>query len=84
MAIELTNHRSGERFSFEFRPVEKMTDNIIGRTYLEHGKPVRVLVRWSGRGPRNVLIERGDGSRVVRPRWGLRRVTDPPRTDPGR
>ena len=25
-----------------------MTDNITGRTYLEHNKPVRVLARWSG------------------------------------
>jgi acetyl esterase len=49
-------------------------DNITGRTYLERGKPVVVLVRWSGKGPRNVLIEREDGSRVVRPFRGLRRI----------
>jgi hypothetical protein len=75
-----------------------MTDNITGRTYLERGKPVRVLVRWSGehaapwagiplvvlprangkppvrRGPQNVLIERADGSRVVRFFRGLHRL----------
>lgn len=41
--------------------------------YLERGKPVRFLKRWGpGGGPRNVLIEREDGSRVVRPFRGLR------------
>jgi hypothetical protein len=45
---------------------------VIGRTYLERGRPVVVLKRWSGRGQRNVLIEREDGSRVVRPFRGLR------------
>src|SRR3954447_17083296 len=34
---------------------------------------VRILVRGNGGGPRNVLIEREDGSRVVRPFRGLRR-----------
>jgi hypothetical protein len=47
---------------------------IVGRTYLERGKPVTVLIQWGpGGGPRNVLIERGDGSRTVRPFRGLRR-----------
>lgn len=50
---------------------------MTGRVYLEHGKPVTVLARWrSGapRGaPRNVLIERQDGSLVVRPFRGLRK-----------
>ena len=74
-----------------------VSDNITGRTYLENGRPVRVLVRWSSersapwsgiplvvlprtdgmphahRGPHNVLIEREDGSRVVRSFRGLRR-----------
>ncbi|WP_436758491.1 hypothetical protein [Streptosporangium sp. V21-05] len=45
---------------------------MIGRTYLERGKPVLVLIRWSGPGPRNVLIRRHDGSLVVRPFRGLR------------
>lgn len=46
---------------------------MIGKTYLERGKPVVVLVRWAGTGgPRNVLIERADGERVVRPFRGLR------------
>lgn len=48
-------------------------DNITGKTYLERGKPVVVLVRWRGKGPRNVLIQREDGSRVVRSFRGLRR-----------
>lgn len=48
---------------------------MVGRTYLERGSPVVVLVRWGkgAKGPRNVLIERADGSRVVRPFRGLRR-----------
>lgn len=45
---------------------------MIGRTYLERGRPVVVLKRWAGRGPRNVLIRRSDGSEVVRPFRGLR------------
>jgi acetyl esterase len=61
----------------------------MGQTYLERGQPVAVLIRWDTRrpsgasviwhrpprrnGPRNVLIERGDGSLVVRPFRGLRR-----------
>ncbi|WP_329087931.1 hypothetical protein [Streptosporangium sp. NBC_01469] len=48
---------------------------MIGRTYLERGKPVVVLIRWSGPGPRNVLIRREDNSLVVRPFRGLRRPT---------
>lgn len=51
---------------------------MIGRTYLERGRPVVVLIRWSkGGGSRNVLIQREDGTRVVRPFRGLRRVPDP-------
>jgi acetyl esterase len=48
-------------------------DRITGGRYLERGQPVTVLIRWSGKGPRNVLIQRADGSRVVRPFRGLRR-----------
>ena len=48
---------------------------MIGKTYLERGKPVTVLIRWKGKGPRNVLIQRQDGSRVVRPFRGLRKET---------
>lgn len=50
--------------------------SMIGRTYLERGWPVVVLIRWSGPGPRNVLIQRADGSKVVRPFRGLRRTTE--------
>ena len=50
--------------------------SIVGRTYLKRGNPVEVLVQWAGRGPRNVLIRRGDGSEVVRPFRGLRRVPE--------
>jgi hypothetical protein len=76
-----------------------VSENITGRTYLENGRPVRVLVRWNSeraapwsgfplivlprpdgkphahRGPHNVLIEREDGSRVVRSFRGLRRIS---------
>jgi acetyl esterase len=65
-------------------PVALLSE-VIGRVYLERGEPVRVLARWRDvepvevrgrvlRTPRNVLIERADGSRVVRPFRGLRRV----------
>jgi acetyl esterase len=49
---------------------------MIGRTYLERGSPVTVLVRWSGKGPRNVLIRRESGELVVRPFRGLRLPKD--------
>lgn len=50
---------------------------IIGRRYLLKGRPVTVLKRWGpGGGPRNVLIEREDGTRDVRPFRGLRRCPD--------
>lgn len=46
---------------------------MTGRTYLERGRPVVVLTRWGpGGGPRNVLIQREDGTQVVRPFRGLR------------
>lgn len=51
---------------------------MIGRTYLERGRRVVVLVRWGpGGGPRNVLIRRENGDLVVRPFRGLRK----PKTD---
>ena len=44
-----------------------------GRTYAERGSLVTVERGWRGRGaPRNVLILRADGTRVVRPFRGLR------------
>jgi acetyl esterase len=47
---------------------------IVGRTYLERGEPVVVIVQWGpGGGPRNVMIERAGGERVVRPFRGLRK-----------
>jgi acetyl esterase len=48
--------------------------SMIGKIYLLKGKPVTVLVRWKGKGPRNVLIQGQDGSKVVRPFRGLRKV----------
>ncbi len=48
--------------------------SIVGKTYLERGKPVTILVQWNGKGPRNVMIQREDGSKTVRPFRGLRRV----------
>jgi acetyl esterase len=48
--------------------------SIVGRTYLEHGQPVTVLLAWGpGGGPRNVLIRRANGQTVVRPFRGLRK-----------
>lgn len=51
-----------------------------GRTYLERGEPVVVEIGWRGRGPRNVLIRRADGTRVVRPFRGLRVPRDSTRS----
>jgi acetyl esterase len=48
--------------------------SIEGRTYMEKGRPVRILIQWNGKGPRNVLIEREDGSKVVRPFRGLKKI----------
>lgn len=52
-----------------------MTDRgaCAGRHYLERGRPVVVLIGWRGRGQRNVLVRREDGTLVVRPFRGLRR-----------
>jgi acetyl esterase len=51
--------------------------SIVNRTYLEHGKPVLVLIQWrtghGPTGPRNVKIRRADGTEVIRPFRGLRR-----------
>lgn len=48
---------------------------MIGRIYIERGQPVTVLVRWYGKGPRNVLIRRWRTDEVVvRPFRGLRRA----------
>ncbi len=48
--------------------------SMIGKVYLERGEPVTVLARWNGKGPRNVLIQREDGDKVVRPFRGLRKI----------
>ncbi len=51
---------------------------MIGRIYLERGEPVTILIRWrNGGGPRNVLIRRQDGTLVVRPFRGLRKLAEP-------
>jgi hypothetical protein len=48
--------------------------SMIGKTYLERGRPVVVLIKWGkGGGPRNVLIRREDGTQIVRPFRGLRK-----------
>jgi acetyl esterase len=53
--------------------------NLAGCQYYERGRPVTVITSWGpGGGPRNVEIEREDGSRVVRPFRGLRK--DPPQS----
>ena len=45
------------------------------------GQPCRVLARGNGRGPRNILVEFGDGFRVVSTRFAVRRIerTEAPR-----
>ena len=54
---------------------------IVGRTYLERGNPVVVLVQWrtghGSRSVRNVLIRRASGDLVVRPFRGLRKQPEP-------
>lgn len=52
---------------------ERDRGSAAGRVYLERGQPVVVLVGWRGNGPRNVLIQRADGTRTVRPFRGLRK-----------
>jgi acetyl esterase len=63
---------------------------ITGSTYVERGQPVTALTAWNGKradlpaplplvttapsAPRNVLIQRADGTRVIRPFRGLRRT----------
>jgi hypothetical protein len=57
---------------------------MIGRVYVWKGETWMVNARWSGRGPRNVEIERvvhftgrlwvRTGEKVVRPFRGLRRL----------
>ena len=57
-----------------YRVARLRQKGMIGRRYLEKGRPVTVLKKWGpGGGPRNVLIEREDGTKVVRPFRGLRR-----------
>lgn len=52
-------------------------EGTTGRRYLERGRPVTLLARWGpGEGPHTVLIQREDGSTVVRPFRGLRRFPD--------
>ena len=52
---------------------------IAGRVYLERGEPVVVVCGWrGGGGPHNVWIRRADGTEVVRPFRGLRKVPNPP------
>lgn len=72
-----------------------MTEGIVGRTFLERGEPVTVLVGYrqqrkaerlalpglealKASAPRNVLIRRHDGTRVVRPLRGLRTTQQEP------
>jgi hypothetical protein len=46
---------------------------LIGKTYLEPGESVRIRIECGLGGPRNVLIERANGQKVVRPFRELRR-----------
>ena len=65
--------------------------SMIGRTYLWRpvvatagkwkrgpAEPVVVVARWQGNGPRNVALRRGDGSLVICPFRGLRRLRPQP------
>ena len=54
---------------------------IVGRAYLEYGRPVLIGTQWGTRaggylgpagGPRNVRIRRADGRTTIRPLGGLR------------
>lgn len=55
-----------------------LADGMVGRSYLEAGRCVTVLARWFDGGrrgvPRNVVIMRENGTTVVRPFRGLRRL----------
>lgn len=55
------------------RLIAETRGGMLGRIYYERGLPVVILRRWNGKGPRNVLIRRGDGSKIVRPFRGLRK-----------
>lgn len=66
--------RPGTIGGMPYRVARLRRKGMVGRVYLLKGKPVKVLKRWGpGGGPRNVLIEREDGTKVVRPFRGLRR-----------
>lgn len=57
------------------RLMAELHGGMCGRIYLERKRPVCVLTRWLGNGPRNVLIYRyATGERVVRSFRGLRRA----------
>ena len=50
---------------------------VNGTRYLLGGQVVTVLTAWGpGGGPRNVRIQREDGSTTVRPFRGLRRLPE--------
>lgn len=54
---------------------------MIDKIMLERNRPVKILImpKWLGRkehpkqGPKNCLIEREDGTQIVRPFRGLRK-----------
>jgi hypothetical protein len=72
--------------------LDLLPTGVVGKTYLERGKPVVVLAAWRQQKaaervelplvrtkpttPRNVWIRRADGSIVVRPFRGLRKPKD--------
>ena len=71
-----TSRSDGETGTIATEKAEGERDRgaAAGRSYLERGDAVTVLVGWRGKGPRNVLIQRADGSLVVRHFRGLRRI----------
>jgi hypothetical protein len=47
--------------------IDMTQQRMVGKTYLERGKPVIVLARWGKGGGRcNVLIQSQDGTSVIK------------------
>jgi acetyl esterase len=74
----LAANAASEQQSSPHAAVAGAEANVTGFIFLEKGSHVVALGWWNG--ARDVLIERADGSRVVRPFRGLRK----PREDPYR
>lgn len=69
-----------EAMGYPWSPAQTIENSLAHHWYWERGSLVEVLVQWGCKkrgetrgGPRNVLIRRADGTRVVRSFRGLRR-----------